>query len=69
MQVQSPDGSLMMIPTVEVKEYTLKRRSPMPKDYKAKLENRSYAPGASREGKTLEEMRRNRALRKDYIGD
>lgn len=35
--------------------------------YKAKLENRSYAEGASREGKTLEEMRRNRKLRNEYV--
>jgi hypothetical protein len=35
--------------------------------YKAKLENRSYAQGASREGRTLEEMRRNRKLRDEYI--
>ena len=36
--------------------------------YKAKLENRSYAEGASREGKTLDEFRRNRALRDEYVG-
>lgn len=36
--------------------------------YKAKLENRSYAEGASREGKTLEEFRRDRALRSEYVG-
>lgn len=36
--------------------------------YKAKLENRSYAEGASREGKTLEEFRRNRKLTRDYVG-
>jgi len=35
--------------------------------YKVKLENRSYAEGASREGKTLEEMRRNPKLRKEYV--
>lgn len=39
----------------------------VPPRYKAKLENRSYAPGASRAGKALEEIRRNRALRKDSI--
>jgi hypothetical protein len=36
--------------------------------YKAKLENRSFAEGASREGKTLEEFRRDRALRDEYVG-
>lgn len=36
--------------------------------YKAKLENRSYAEGASREGKTLEEFRRDRAMRNEYVG-
>jgi hypothetical protein len=40
----------------------------MPGRYKAKLENRSYAEGASRDGKTLEEFRRNRKLRDEYIG-
>lgn len=35
--------------------------------YKAKLENRSYAEGASREGKTLEEFRKDRKLRSKYI--
>lgn len=35
--------------------------------YKAKLENRSYAEGASRAGKVLEEMRRNRELREQYL--
>lgn len=35
--------------------------------YKAKLENRSYAEGASREGKTLEEFRRDRAMRDDFL--
>lgn len=34
--------------------------------YKAKLENRSYAKGASREGNTLEEFRRDRKLRGEY---
>lgn len=41
----------------------------VPKRYKAKLQNRSYREGASREGQTLEEFRRNRALRDDYLGD
>ncbi len=35
--------------------------------YKAKLENRSYAEGASREGKALDEMRKNRRLRSEYV--
>lgn len=35
--------------------------------YKAKLKNRSYAEGASREGKTLEEFRRNRRLKGEYV--
>lgn len=35
--------------------------------YKAKLANRSYAPGASREGKAIEELQRNRAMRLEYI--
>lgn len=36
--------------------------------YKVKLENRSYVEGASRERKTLDEFRRNRALRDEYVG-
>lgn len=40
----------------------------VPKRYKAKLENRSYAEGASREGKALEEMRENRKIRDEYVG-
>lgn len=39
----------------------------MPPRYKAKLENRSYAEGASREGKALEELRRNRELREQIL--
>ena len=35
--------------------------------YKAKLANRSYAEGASREGRTLEEMRTNRRLRDEHV--
>lgn len=35
--------------------------------YKGMLENRSYAEGASREGKTLEEMRANRKMRDEYM--
>ncbi len=41
----------------------------LPKRHKMKLESRSYAEGASREGKALEELRRDRALRQDYVGD
>lgn len=37
--------------------------------YKAKLENRSYAEGASREGKALDEISRNSALRAECIGE
>ena len=40
----------------------------MPKRYKAKLENRSYREGASHEGKALEELRKNKALRREYVG-
>lgn len=36
--------------------------------YKVKLEDRSFAEGASREGKTLEEFRRDRALQQEYLG-
>ena len=36
--------------------------------YKAKLENRSYADGASREGKALDDMRRSRLLREEMVG-
>jgi hypothetical protein len=32
----------------------------MPERYKVKLQNRSWAKGASREGKALEEFRRNK---------
>lgn len=35
--------------------------------YKAKLKNRSYEEGASREGKALDELQRNRALRSEYV--
>ena len=35
--------------------------------YKSKLQNRSYAEGSSREGKALEEIRRDRALRSEYV--
>ena len=36
--------------------------------YKAKLENRSFAQGASREGKALEELRPNKALKEQHVG-
>lgn len=36
----------------------------LPRRYKAKLENRSFAEGASREGKALEEFRRNHRKKK-----
>ncbi len=39
----------------------------LPKKYKRKLANRSYAEGASREGKTLDEFKRNRKLRNEYV--
>lgn len=39
----------------------------LPKKHKRKLVNRSYAPDASREGKTLDEFRRNRKMRKEYV--
>lgn len=35
--------------------------------YKAKLENRSYVEGASREGETLRKVLANRRLRKEYV--
>jgi hypothetical protein len=35
--------------------------------YKAKLQDRSYARGASCEGKALDEIRRNKAMRSDYV--
>lgn len=41
----------------------------LPGRYKTKLDKRSYAEGASREGKALEELRKNRALRDEYVGD
>ncbi|BEU99360.1 DUF5681 domain-containing protein [Novosphingobium olei] len=36
--------------------------------YKAKLINRSYAEGSSREGKTLEEIKKDKRLREEYLG-
>lgn len=41
----------------------------VPSRYKTKLENRSYKEGASKEGKALEELRKNRELRDEYVGD
>jgi hypothetical protein len=40
----------------------------LPEKHKRKLQNRSYAEGASREGKTLDEFMRNRKLRDEYVG-
>lgn len=40
----------------------------VPERYKAKLENRSWAQGASREGKALDELKRDRTLRSKYAG-
>ena len=40
----------------------------LPERYKAKLENRSYQDGSSREGKALEELRKSRELREEYVG-
>lgn len=39
----------------------------VPRRYKAKLENRSYREGASREGTALDELRKSRKLRQDYV--
>lgn len=39
----------------------------VPARYKAKLGNRSLAEGASREGKALEELKRDRTLRSEYM--
>ena len=39
----------------------------VPERYKAKLENRSYREGASREGMALEELRKDRKLRQEYV--
>lgn len=39
----------------------------VPDRYKTKLENRSYAEGASREGQALKEIKKNRKLRSDYV--
>lgn len=41
----------------------------LPLRYKKKLQDRSYARGASREGAALEELRKSRALREKYIGE
>lgn len=40
----------------------------VPERYKLRLENRSCAEGASREGEALEEIRKNKALRREYVG-
>ena len=40
----------------------------LPERYKAKLENRSYQDGSSREGKALEELRKSRELREECVG-
>ena len=39
----------------------------LPDRYKAKLENRSCREGASRPGKALDELRKNRRLRGEYV--
>lgn len=39
----------------------------LPQKYKRRLENRSFAAGASREGKTLDEFRRKRKLQKERV--
>lgn len=39
----------------------------MPPRYKAELQNRSHAKGASRAGKAIEELRKNKAMQRDYI--
>ena len=41
----------------------------LPERHRIKLVNRSYAQGASRAGKALEELRKSRALREEYVGD
>jgi len=41
----------------------------LPERYKAKLQNRSYREGASRAGGALEEIRRDSALRAEYISE
>ena len=41
----------------------------VPDRYKVKLENRSYREGASRSGAALQELRNNRALRDEYVGE
>lgn len=40
----------------------------LPDRYKAKLKDRSYSEGASREGEALEELRKSRQLRGEYLG-
>lgn len=41
----------------------------VPGRYKAKLDDRSYREGASRAGQTLAELKADRGLRNQYIGD
>ncbi len=41
----------------------------LPERHQRRLTDRSYAEGASRQGKTLQEFRRNKAMRKDFVGD
>ncbi|MEO5494659.1 MAG: DUF5681 domain-containing protein [Sphingomonas sp.] len=41
----------------------------LPERHRLELSNRSYAEGASRQGKALEELRKNQKLRSEYVGD
>lgn len=41
----------------------------LPSRYRVKLQNRSYAEVASREGRALDELRKSRKLREEYVGD
>ncbi len=43
LQVQDATGKLHLLPINDVKEYTLKRPSPMPKDYKTRLDGREMS--------------------------
>lgn len=40
----------------------------MPKRYQVKLENRSFRDGASREGKALDDLRKNPEIREEFVG-
>lgn len=40
----------------------------LPERHKRRLDNRSYAEGASRAGQTLKEFRKNKTLRKQFVG-